>query len=526
MMLLLLLPAVFALAAAAAPEAAAAAACNVTVDAATGKGFQQGQLRGGAYYKAVTAGPAAATAAGCAALCCQTDGCLAFSLNAPWSLAGTGAGGGCVHGKNCCSLANSLGPMLNNTYPMNITTGVVKGPPSDGKPPGANRSFDCAVRKLAYEYAKSLRPDKGEFSVVHDALQLLRCGAALSGGGGGGATGAPPARGPPPPPGSVEYFVSTTDGSDGAAGSLAAPFATPQRGVTACRAASGGPCTVTLRGGTYYLGDSPVQLTAADDGLTLRSYAGERAELSGGEPLTGLSWSPATTTGRNGTAAVWAAPFRSVGELAALRLRSTGRRLNRARFPNGDPETAGARRSGDVNEGWMPAAAADWYPAAAGPTPGQDFVSNGADWPGVDWSHHMQMAGGNFTIGYGGGRCDDMASGVGYWCGLHCPRGDNYIHTGPGGLRNPAAVLPHFPYSRPQGMVVHMWAGGAGIGPWFTLQWQVGGVGASGALDFAPGGGTQGSEGDEDFGIRTTPRCPPPAARRLFAESPGRRLAR
>jgi hypothetical protein len=30
---------------------------------------------------------------------------------------------------------------------------------------------------------------------------------------------------------------------------------------------------------------------------------------------------------------------------------------------------------------------------------------------------------------------------------------------------------------------------------WFTLQWQVGGVGTNGSLDFAPGGGTQGSEG-------------------------------
>ena len=35
-----------------------------------------------------------------------------------------------------------------------------------------------------------------------------------------------------------------------------------------------------------------------------------------------------------------------------------------------------------------------------------------ADWPGVDWSHHMQFAGGDFTLGHGGGRCDDLQSGV------------------------------------------------------------------------------------------------------------------
>ena len=100
----------------------------------------------------------------------------------------------------------------------------------------------------------------------------------------------------------------------------------------------------------------------------------------------------------------------------------------------------------------------------------------------------MQMAGGAFTIGQGGGRCDDLQSGVGYWCGQHIPRGDFYVHNGPGGLRNPAAALPGYPYVDPVGMVVHMWAGGANtIGPWFTLQWQVGNVGINGTLDFAAG---------------------------------------
>jgi hypothetical protein len=170
----------------------------------------------------------------------------------------------------------------------------------------------------------------------------------------------------------------------------------------------------------------------------------------------------------------------------------------RARHPNVDLETMGARRSNDPNEGWLPAAGADWYPAPAGPTPGQDYLSGSADWPGVDWSHHNQMANGMFTIGAGGGRCDDLATGVAYWCGVHIPRGDNYLHSGPGGLRNPAAVLPGYPYRDVRGMVVHMWADDPvhnGIGPWFTLQWQVSGFGANGSLAFASGGGTQGSEG-------------------------------
>ena len=32
-----------------------------------------------------------------------------------------------------------------------------------------------------------------------------------------------------------------------------------------------------------------------------------------------------------------------------------------------------------------------------------------------------------FTIGAGGGRCDDLASGVAYWCGVHIPRGDEQV---------------------------------------------------------------------------------------------------
>jgi hypothetical protein len=85
---------------------------------------------------------------------------------------------------------------------------------------------------------------------------------------------------------------------------------------------------------------------------------------------------------------------------------------------------------------------------------------------------------------------------VAYWCGEHIPRGDNYLHNGPGGLRHTTSgVLPAI--QNPKGLVFHMWAGSPAeeIGPWFTLQWQVAGVGVNGTLEFAPGGGTQGSEG-------------------------------
>ena len=274
--------------------------CIYTLDTAENKA---GMIRGGSYY---TATVASADVAACAELCCAAgDRCRSFSLDVGWGMQWLD----CVAGKPCCALNREFGPFEPYNGPMNVTTGVVHVPPSTGKPPGVNQSFDCAVRELAYAYAQSLRPDKGDFTTVHDALQLSRCNVTLAdgrfGGGHGGSDSAsamPPHGGGPAATGEPEFFVSANNGSDSANGSIEAPFQNIQRGVAACRGVSAGtgtpPCTVTLRGAVYFLGDNPVQLTAADSGLTLRSYAGEWAELSGGEPLPALSWTRSNLTGR------------------------------------------------------------------------------------------------------------------------------------------------------------------------------------------------------------------------------------
>jgi len=44
-----------------------------------------------------------------------------------------------------------------------------------GTPNGVPPSFDCEVRKLAWEYSKLLRPDKQNFRSVFEALQLQNC---------------------------------------------------------------------------------------------------------------------------------------------------------------------------------------------------------------------------------------------------------------------------------------------------------------------------------------------------------------
>ena len=84
------------------------------------------------------------------------------------------------------------------------------------------------------------------------------------------------------------------DGSDANDGAKSRPFATVPRALSAVRDLRNaglppGPVTVYLRGGTYAVRE-PIVFTPADSGtsnapLTVASYPGERAVLSGGERL-------------------------------------------------------------------------------------------------------------------------------------------------------------------------------------------------------------------------------------------------
>jgi hypothetical protein len=57
------------------------------------------------------------------------------------------------------------------------------------------------------------------------------------------------------------------------------------------RAAPNSGCAVTLRGGVYTIkAQQPLTITPADSFLTIRSYAGEVAGLSGAVPLGRLNW--------------------------------------------------------------------------------------------------------------------------------------------------------------------------------------------------------------------------------------------
>ena len=63
-------------------SAGTSAPCNYAVDAEN----KANMIRGGDYFAGSVPASGTATAEGCAALCCATDGCQAFSLNVPWSM--------------------------------------------------------------------------------------------------------------------------------------------------------------------------------------------------------------------------------------------------------------------------------------------------------------------------------------------------------------------------------------------------------------------------------------------------------
>src|SRR5579862_931649 len=134
---------------------------------------------------------------------------------------------------------------------------------------------------------------------------------------------------------SATWYVAP-GGSDQAAGTKAAPFATLERARDAARQRKG---TIVLRGGVYRLATT-LELTAADSGVTWSAYPGERPVISGGRVISG--WKAGALTGKP----VWTAHVE--GNFHALWVNDS--RRQRARSPN-----SGFYRIANV-PGWDPKA--------------------------------------------------------------------------------------------------------------------------------------------------------------------------
>jgi hypothetical protein len=136
--------------------------------------------------------------------------------------------------------------------------------------------------------------------------------------------------------GQQEFYVTPT-GDDGNTGTLERPFATIDRARKAVRgtAREDGEVTVFLRSGTYHLKE-PLQFTSDDTGhnaspVVYRSYPGEKAVISGGVELAGLSW----RRWKEGIMRTWV-DMEKHGYPAFDQLYIDGLLMRMARYPNYD----------------------------------------------------------------------------------------------------------------------------------------------------------------------------------------------
>jgi hypothetical protein len=261
-----------------------------------------------------------------------------------------------------------------------------------------------------------------------------------------------------------------------------------------------------------------VLIEAKDSFLTVRSFPGEVATLSGAVALRKLSWQQVSLA-QPGPAVIWRAAVPTLADMPGLRV--NGRRASRARYPNiADIETVGSQGPLEGFIAQQPPVGLDgwgWIPANA--SVGVDHISTAGDWPGVEWvATQTRPAGTPFgtpgvhTQGTGGGTCNALAVSTAYFCGAHITRGNSLLHRGPVGLRRPEDVLPRArQYANVSGAVVHMWRAnsgtdalgqpGVGNGLWGTLQWEISHRDTAGSFIFnqawghTDGGGLSGWRG-------------------------------
>ena len=281
----------------------------------------------------------------------------------------------------------------------------------------APASFDCDMRKLAYQYGKQQIPRKKDFQSLWYALDLNSptCTTPLDGTTSPESTPNTEIPVKELPTISIQDAVlvlpgeSIQDAIDLACGATAA---------TATATAAAHP-TVLLRQGTHYLLEQLV-ITAKHNGLTLASYPGEEATVSGGKVLN-VQWTSYDTKGDSN---IWVA---DVQEQQIIGLQLNGKRATRARYPNipGGIETS-------CGYGCMiPSANATWTPPNFAKNNTIDFYTDeiplhDRNDTANDWFHH-------YMIGVDG-LCSVYDPPVSYWCSQNPSGGGAFAFRTPSGV--------------------------------------------------------------------------------------------
>ena len=252
------------------------------------------------------------------------------------------------------------------------------------------------------------------------------------------------------------------NGSDANDGSFQHPLQTLAAAVNLTRRSRSDPgaqhARIVLRQGVFFVAET-VQLGADDSFLAICSFPGEQATLSGGVQVSGLHWTPTGT----GSTILQAALPRAQLPVGVTALHVNGLRATRARFPNANAEI-------DLfPTGYVMTAQAWTRPQYRGQTCDSDMqcgTSVNVTIAVNDTWHGMYQ---NWTVGYGG-TCEQYDPPYSPWCSgdFYLERQFPEMHT-----RHPAGVttasLPHVPYKRAEGGLVHAWR----PGHWYTWMFEV-----------------------------------------------------
>ena len=409
----------------------------------------------------------------------------------------------------CAALLLATAVDATGRTKANQTAAYLLSKISSSRPLDVAPEFDCAWRKLAFEYAPTRQTwlPKQKRAELFDALELATlCGESFerldaagreAAGLGGDEEQAQHAQsgvllGQTPRAGAYNVFVDAAKGSDRNAGGEATPLRTIGAAVAATRkhkaaklAASGASadpsaddCAVFLRGGTHHL-NSTVRLGPQDSGLNISAYAGENATVSGGRPLAGLRWSRTSLNGQQVFAASTAG-FALPHGVKALQI--GGQRATLARYPNANPEL-------DIFPLGYITSETSWAPpvhdgVVCNPNT-QCGVSKNITIP-VDATKEWHGMFQNYTVGEGGA-CDRYVDFRSPWCS-----GDFYLlrqfpemHTrSPSGV-DAGTLLPNAAKYDAAALVA---GGGANVhawrpGHWYTWMFEIAGAAPGARVD-------------------------------------------
>ena len=334
----------------------------------------------------------------------------------------------------------------------------------NGKVGDVPASFDCAMRKAAYDFGKKLVPRQGSFEALYYALDLNSddCHVDYD------AFAGPKADDVILPADAV--YVAPGGAGDGAA---ASPLGALQAAYDL--AASRASKTVVLRGGTHFV-DEPVLLTSAHSGLRVAAYPGEAPKVSGGVELD-VAWKRVKGSDVN----LYVSDV-DVDDVPGLQI--DGVRSTRARYPNlpGGLEVS-------CGYGCMiPSANATWTP------PDFDrfgeveyFTDNRSDTLRDDTPDGWFQ---RYMVGREG-LCSVYDPPVSYWCSEKPSGGGAFAFRTPSGV---AIDLPNAPYADAGDALFFVWRPARWANWMFEVAAERGGNYTFGR------GGNQGARGSDNGG--------------------------